>query len=292
MHIVFAGNQRFVPYLGVAIYSILKHASPKQTIRFSVLGNGLLQSDRQKLMGLCRGKDAAIDFVAVDASRFAEAPLNRFDSHEPYFRLLIPDLFPESPRALYLDGDILVCDDLSSLFHTDLKGQPLGACDDVSATKHMDRMGLSRYFNSGVLLMDLELWRKQRLFQQLMQALRSRKEDLIYEDQDLLNMLLADRFTPLDLRWNVFSIFFSKTLETSFFSSVELASLLENPGIIHFAGKFKPYFIENHPTLRQMYYRDARMTPFSNPLLWRGLRMNLSHFRWKISRHLRKGELK
>lgn len=290
MHIVFAGNHRFVPYLGVAIYSILKHASSKQTIRFSILGNGLLQSDRRKLEGLCRGKDAGIEFVEVDACRFADAPLNRFASHEPYFRLLIPDLFPESKRALYLDGDILVCDDLCTLFESDLKGQPLGACDDVSATKHMERMGLSRYFNSGVLLMDLEIWRREQLFAKLMQALRERREDLKYEDQDLLNVQFADRFTPLDLRWNVFSIFFSKSIDTSFFSPVELNSVLENPGILHFAGKFKPYFIENHPLLRKMYYQDARMTPFSDQLLWRGLRMNLSHFRWKIFRHFGKGD--
>lgn len=290
MHIVFAGNQRFVPYLGVAMHSILRHASRDEPIRFSVLETGMRESDRQRLGKVCNVPGVELDFKQVDASRFQGAPLSRFRSYEPYFRLLIPDLYPESPRALYLDGDIVVCDDVTALYAYDLKGQPIGACDDVSATKHMQRLGLKQYFNSGVLLMDLELWRKENLYDQLMDYLSEHRDRLLFEDQDVLNLALEERFTPIDLRWNVFSIFFSKSISASFFSNADLESSLKNPGIIHFAGKFKPYFIENAGRINWRYFGYARRTPFSWTLLLNALWANLRHLRWWLTKGIRKGK--
>lgn len=283
MHIVFAGNHRFVPYIGVAIHSILKHSSGEQPIRFSVLENGISESDRQKLRMLCDLPGVELDFKQVDASRFEGAPLSRFRSHEPYFRLLIPELFPESPRALYLDGDILVCDDVSALYSSNLNGQPMGACDDVSATKHMERLGLKQYFNSGVLLMDLELWRKENLFQQSMDSLRDSHDQLLFEDQDLLNLVLRERISTLDIRWNMFSIFYSKKLAPSFFSGTDLKSALERPGIIHFSGKFKPYCVHNAFRINWQYHRYAIRTPFWRDLISKGMRSNMSTWRWRLT---------
>jgi lipopolysaccharide biosynthesis glycosyltransferase len=283
MHIVFAGNHRFVPYIGVAIHSILRHHASGSSIRFSVLENGLTDADREGLLALCRFPHVKLDFKRVDDALFDGAPLMRFRSCEPYFRLLIPDLFPESSRVLYLDGDILVCDDLSALYAFDLKGNPLGACDDVSATKHMERLGLDRYYNSGVLLMDLDLWRRDNLFKKTMDCLQEHRERLLFEDQDVLNLALAGKIATMDLRWNFFSIFYSKSLAPSFFSEADMASVSERPGIIHFSGKFKPYSIQNATRINWKYHTYARRTSFSRRLLLRALRGNLGHLKWKMA---------
>lgn len=80
-----------------------------------------------------------------------------------YYRYLFADMLPKTvTRLIYLDADIICKGNILPLWQTDLQGKVLGAVRDWGEAKSCDRIGLKngRYFNSGVLLLDLTKWRQ------------------------------------------------------------------------------------------------------------------------------------
>ena len=123
-----------------------------------------------------------------------------------YYRYLFADMLPrEITKIIYLDADIICKGDILPLWQTDLQGRVLGAVRDYGEDRSCERIGLKngRYFNSGVLLMDLEKWRKQKLTQQLFQWLEAVGDTkILWGDQDALNGVIDGEFTELPQIFN------------------------------------------------------------------------------------------
>lgn len=143
----------------------------------------------------------------VRALKFEQADLSDFAAFRPlhgnlmnYMRLRLPKLLPRADRILYLDSDLSIHTDLCLLFHQDLKGLPLGAVDGGTLKWCIDhhfypKVGLKdedRSFNSGVLLLDAEIWRNQDIAGQ---ALAFGREHQVH-DQTVLNALFLAAFIP------------------------------------------------------------------------------------------------
>ena len=103
------------------------------------------------------------------------------------------------------DADIICKDDILPLWHTDLQGRVLGAVRDWGEDRSCGRIGLKngRYFNSGVLLMDLVKWRQQKLTQKLFRWLEQvGNTKILWGDQDALNGVIDGWFTELPKIYN------------------------------------------------------------------------------------------
>ena len=131
-----------------------------------------------------------------------------------YYRLLAADILPRDiHRALYLDGDIVCTDNLAPLFSTDLKGCPCGMCLD-SPTANLwiyNILGYppeDGYFNSGVMLLDLDAWRKENLSKTMIDYLDANAKKRLRHDQDVLNPVLHGRIFQIDFSYNVISPYF------------------------------------------------------------------------------------
>lgn len=127
---------------------------------------------------------------------------------ESYFRFLLPELLSDIPRVIYLDVDILVNQSLSELVEMDLGQSCIAAVveKDMGAFKpgYAEKLGLSaaHYFNSGVLLLDLEAMRRRQLSQELLELAIARYNDLSFRDQDVLNLYFKDEIVFLDKGYN------------------------------------------------------------------------------------------
>ena len=123
-----------------------------------------------------------------------------------YYRYLFAEMLPKSvKRLIYLDADIICKDDILPLWQTDLQGRVLGAVRDWGEAKSCGRIGLKngRYFNSGVLLMDLVKWRQQKLTQKLFRWLEQvGNTKILWGDQDALNGVIDGWFTELPKIYN------------------------------------------------------------------------------------------
>ena len=127
-----------------------------------------------------------------------------------YARIYIPEVLPDVERALYLDCDVLARRNVGELFHAEMNGYWALASPDVQApfvpfgVPNWHAAGRSAgdlNFNAGVLLMDLDAWRREGLTESLLRYLTDGRH-LRAQDQEAINAVLGCRIGEMDPRWN------------------------------------------------------------------------------------------
>ncbi|MBB6671689.1 glycosyltransferase family 8 protein [Cohnella nanjingensis] len=272
--IVASTDNLYVQHLAVAFASLLVNLSQGFRARFFVIDGGIDEAERSRLEQTMHAFGAEVELIQVNQSAFSDLYIadGRHITQATYYRLAIPELFRdrEIDRVIYLDCDLLVVDDISELWQTDMKDHPIAAVEDLGGHERLADLFMpanAKYFNSGVLLIQIREWNRLRITHDVLCFLRENRHRLIYHDQDGLNAVLHDRWLELHPRWNVQRNMFGK--EASALSGrdrerVRLAT--RDPAVVHFTGTSKPWQFDNaHPRKRD-YYRYLSMTE------WRAFR--------------------
>lgn len=209
MNIVFCADRRVLPGLHVAMYSLLARigAAVPQT-RFFLFSDDVTDADfellRQTLSAA--GKNFTLERQRVDAKLFANfLPLN--GSCAAYYRLAVPQAL-DVERFLYLDADTLCDVDVSGLNKLDLRGAPAALVPEAPLAGAIDRfvaeqLGNSAtepYYNSGVMLVDVPAWRRQRVTERALEYISAHRPP--FHDQSALNVVLRGNAVTLDERFN------------------------------------------------------------------------------------------
>ncbi len=185
-------------------------------------------------------------------------PFLALSSRGTLLRLMIGDLLPDwVRRALWLDVDMLVLTDLTPLWCTPLQGKVVGAIPDPYAVTgfgahyHLLESAAEaaipyarehRYFNAGLLLVDLERWRARKLDQRTQGLLHQHPGRFVLLDQDVLNLSCQDDVHYLDTTWNVFESMANLwEWDPDIFRGLHPEEGLLQPSIRHFAGHNKAW---------------------------------------------------
>ena len=178
-------------------------------------------------------------------------------------RIFLDQFFDQTVRrVLYLDVDVVVTGSIAALWRTDLEGALLGAVDIPGSRRGVDNLGMlpdDGYFNSGVLVFDLEQWRETDALATMLDYVRANHERLRDPDQDALNACFSGRRKRLDYIWNVIRPFYREPPVLPL-PREELSRIVRDARIIHFNGAVKPWsYLSDHPR-REEYWRYLRMT--------------------------------
>jgi lipopolysaccharide biosynthesis glycosyltransferase len=237
--IVLACDKRYAMPLATTLRSIVDADRSGDPLEFHVLADGLSERTRRRVLDSLPRGSASIRWIEVDLEMFQEFSTISYISKITYARFLIPRIFPDTvSRVLYLDCDLLVLDDLRALWATDLEGNVLGAALDGLDTQLKNqtvRVPVPRvrdYFNAGVLLIDLDQWRRAQIVETALDYLK-RCPGSPYSDQDALNVACDGRWKKLDSRWNYLA--YNENLTVT-----ELAGE-HKPSIVHFTTWNKPW---------------------------------------------------
>ena len=198
-------------------------------------------------------------WTQVDLKMFSEYSTLRHVSPMTFARLLIPTVLgSDMTRVLYLDADTLVLGDLRPLWEMDLGGQTIGAVTDHADPKiHAKAPGfeeiphVSKYFNAGMLLIDLQKWRKQGISEKALTYLEHHPHSP-FSDQDALNVACCDRWAELESRWN---------FQNHFDHCILNMPQQMRPDIIHFISQVKPWkpqFLSLNASLHERYRRRTQ----------------------------------
>ena len=277
--VFFSVDDNYIPFLAVAIRSLIDNLSEPNTCRVHILNTGLNEADCQKIRDM---ETDRVSIVFVDVSRevapiAAQLNLRDYYTASIYFRIFIPSLFPQYHKAIYLDADIVVKGDIANLYQKPVGNRLLAAIPDaVIASNALYRsypelgMGIpyKRYFNSGVMLMNLDQFRMQQIQQKFIYLLNTYGFDTVCPDQDYLNVLCRDQILYLDKGWNKMAI-------DSDYDGI--------PFIIHYNNFFKPWQY-NNVAYREYFWAYAKETEFYEKIL--ALRRS---FDWKKKMEHRKG---
>ena len=236
IHIGFGIDKNFGKFAGITITS-LAHNNLDNDLLIHIIYDELLPEDMQKLKQteqLYRNlKLHFYQITSTEGMTFIVPPGHI--TQAMYYRYLFGDMLPkEITKIIYMDADIICKGDLLPLWQTDLQGKVLGAVRDYGEDRSCGRIGLKngRYFNSGVLLIDLTKWRQQKLTQQLFTWLNEvGSTKILWGDQDALNGVIDGQFVELPQKYNCIII-----------NNTTLKAELETV-IIHYIDYVKPWHI-------------------------------------------------
>ncbi len=238
-------------------------------------GRDLRDRDRARLRDMLARAGTNIEFHLIEPDRVAGLPAMEHISVTMWHRIFLPELLPGTSRVLYLDVDTIVQDRLDPLWDVDLDGKLGGAvtnvfpraAHDIPGQIEMERSG-QRYFNSGVLLMNLELMRQECFTERLLDYVGANADKLGWPDQDALNHLMGPRSVPLHPRWNVMNSFYLYPWSEEAFGAQALEEARVNPAIRHFEGPSvnKPWHLLCDREMKELYRQHRLETPWARYL--------------------------
>ena len=216
--IFFTIDDGYAPYLHVALISLIKNASKDRKYKIIVVYQELNEENRNNLAKLVEDYpnfEMEFKFMKQSLDMITDRIENRLRSDyftmTIYFRIFIPDMYPEYDKAIYIDSDIIVPGDISELYDTDMHDNLIGVVTDGSVNdvpelqRYMTEslgLKLGDYFNSGMLLMNMKELRNVHLAEHFLYLLNKYHFDCVAPDQDYLNSMCYGKIEYLDSCWD------------------------------------------------------------------------------------------
>ncbi len=251
MDIFFAVNNEYVSKLCVTIFSILENNRQVPVCFFHILNTDITNESKKKIEELlCLFSNGYIEYINIDTSLFDKFKMNiEYITKETYFRYMIAEVAPYLSKCLYLDADIAVNGDLSSLYNQDIHDFYAAGVEDsyIQSINYKDKLGFNPedlYINAGVLLLNLENIRKDGIIKKLFENTAKWQNKIMFQDQDVINITFKNKIKPLDSIYN----FMTENAKTE-------KNKRKNAIVIHYTGKRKPWDSGCHNKMRKIWLR-------------------------------------
>lgn len=274
MNIALSFNKKYIKYAIVMMTSVCINNT--DNIDFYILHSELDGDDYELICNSIRKYDAQAFLLPVDMKECQEKlPVSDFWSYEIYYRLLLTELLPQSvDRILYLDVDIIVHGSLEELYNIDFEGMDLCVCDDCNGTLRIEDMSDYqqkifaesiengyRYFNSGVMLLNIIELKKRISFATYLDAIKELNYEISAPDQDILNYVHRGKIKYTD--WKKYDLF----ARTAYNMGLSYDEMLSENIIIHFAGN-KPWDCKGiHYSFEKIWWDYAKNTDIKELLM-------------------------
>ena len=240
INVLCSTDNNFAQHCAVMATSLLRQTESPVIIH--VIESKLSTDNQQKLKETITANGGEIIFhhVGENYAKLLQVHDGSAVSDAAYYRFYVTTLIEDESieKILYLDCDIVVMDDVARLFQIDMTDYPIAAVRDiVNPANEKQMFGISfsyrdRYFNSGVLLINLKLWRQNRYQEQLIVKARQ-INSFIFPDQDPLNAVFRNKWLELPPWWNRFSVV--RYQDVFFRTKSDELRYIYSPSIIHYA---------------------------------------------------------
>lgn len=270
-NIVCIADEAYAQHTAVMLASLFDH-NPDKRFRVFLMTYTMSSETKSRLAEVVDGHGELHiledDYKASGINALKTETTNKAWNPIMYLKLLIPQKLPtDVERFIFLDVDMVINHDIEELYHTDLKGNIVAACDDYKfQAAHRLRLGLKDdelYVNSGVMVIDLKAWREKEKRCPMIDFLKAYKE-VLNNDQDGFAIYFSGQIMLLPNRWNVTTFYFEQEPRILDKYLDEVDELRRNPYIIHFCEPIKPWFADCKHPYRHLYRKYLAMTP------WRG----------------------
>ncbi len=260
INILVTVDENYVPQLNVMLTSLL-YSNPDCDFHVYLLHSGLEEASVRTTRTILDGAGELI-LIAVDESTLANAPTTARYPHEIYYRIFAAQYLPANlDRVLYLDPDLIVNRSILSLYHIDMEDYYFAAASHIGPLLqkvnelrlNMDEESL--YINSGVMLINLALLRKEQQMQDVFDFIEKYAHALILPDQDIISSLYGSRILALDtFRYNMTERLFAQ--HTLFERTLDVEWVRSHSVFIHYCGRNKPWK-NNYRGKLDIFYRET-----------------------------------
>lgn len=276
--VVFATDDNGAKYLSTALVSLLENKNFKTYYKIYVLCDSKFSKNNKHKLETLVNKyyNSDIQFIMMN-EEFDSLEMRISHITSPtYYRLKIAELLPSIfDKAIYLDIDTIILQDLENLYNTDMTNSYIAGVvafgylknPNVHYYNSLGLTDLSNYINAGVTLWNLDKIRKDNLTPKLLELT---KKNLQSQDQDVINIAFYNNILVLPLKYNLMTRYFQyyandNNLDTEYFNKIygtkEIEEAFTNPYIIHYADKIKPWN-NNETYLGYIWWDYARKTDY------------------------------
>ena len=269
----------YIQHMAVSMASILHNSDENTEFCFHVIHDGSVTIEmKNRLMILSEIKPFELKLYRFDRgfyNRMENVPVKGRFTETVLYRIMAPSILKDISKVLYLDSDIIVVQSIAQLWDTDMDGFCVAAIDNYPFPVNIVELGLPKsgpYFNSGVLLMDLDCMRKENTEQKAIDFIKESGSLCKAPDQDVLNAVFYNAYLPLPPKYNARHLFFMPSFYLNkklyhnvkqYYGEDDFNDVIHSPVIIHYAGPSKPWHYENKNRLKEEYWKYLRMTPWS-----------------------------
>lgn len=262
IHVAFVSDRNYFDFVLIAVTSML-HYHRNGKIVIHLIHPDLSDMDLSLMHEMQKVFSFEFEAHHLDKNQFAKG----FGISRPIlWRLAIPELISEADRIIYLDCDLVFCDDILKLWSFDLRGMSIAAVGDrVGRKVTTPCLNPLKYFNSGVMLWDLKQMREKNAMKQWQTVFREHNCRLQYADQTLLNLVHRDDSILLPQNWNLHNSIYRNLPLEGMYTIEETIDAIRNPGIVHFTGHHKPWIFwkfTHHPYANR-FWHFALQAPIS-----------------------------
>nr|MCR4762773.1 glycosyltransferase family 8 protein [Lachnospiraceae bacterium] len=283
LNVVYATDDHYVMQAAVSMVSLFENHTDMRFHLF-IISDHISRDHWERLLRIAEKYGHRMDVIEMPdvESRMGVTLSTNGWAKAAYCRLFLCELIPrEIDKLFYIDPDTLVVGDISGLVEVirskEFEGCYLAAC--VNSKSYYKRLhGFKRnevYYNSGVMLINLGLWREKNIQKVFCDEIRRRNGRSIDPDQSYINCVLMSRTMVLPAKFNVVSLYcsgYGEFLKKSgyrpeeTYAETELEDAVKNPVIIHFEGgrENKPWYQGCRHGMKEEWFRYLRTTEWSS----------------------------
>lgn len=265
-------DEKYVPYLDVAIRSLIANSNNEDNYIINVLHEKLSEKQVKELQGLNDLKEN-VSVRLFDMKKSLEKGLEQITDREEnklrrdyftlsiYFRIFIPDIFKEYDKGIYIDSDVVVPGDIAEMYDVELGDNIIGACPDHSIENIeklryylVNSIGVkaNEYINSGVLLMNLKKMRELHFSENFLRLLNKYHFFCVAPDQDYINAMCNGKIKYLGEEWDAMPN--------------DARKELKNPKLIHYNLFQKPWCYDNIQ-YEEYFWKYAKQSPYYDSIV-------------------------
>ncbi len=275
MNIFVATNDAYYPRLKVFAHTLAKH---NHDVWLTILYADLSEKNRADFDKFAKKRNLRIRFVSVDAQRSSSYKLIHQITSETYYRFLLLDIFPTEDRAMWMDIDAIVTNSLSKYYYDDFEDNYVMACPGNNVAKHLKRLDLHPdgcYFNAGMIIFNLAKIRRDFSRDFLYAAYEENESRIQFSDQDVLNIVFADKVKPEPNRRFNYIITSGQKLTCR-----EVSAIGKENAVVHYIRHIKPWQYYFQGNARYLYLQEMfHVYPF------RAIGLAIAGELYKLKRH-------
>ena len=257
-------DENYAPAAVVALFSVLVNTS-RRDFEICLFGDNLSKEALVPFSRISAIFNRKMRVVNLDGEKFSGLKVSGHVSRASYARIVAPDSI-NTDKMFWLDCDTIVHDDISYLLDFKIPDGCIaaGVSDAPVAAERKQSLqlpGSDVYINTGVLLLDANIWRSEKLTIKSLELGKNDPSKFAYWDQCLINKILESRKVLIPDKWNqMYHVYISDFITES------------NPvdshfrGILHYTTAEKPWHIWSDRQFARLYKHYASIAPARMPV--------------------------
>lgn len=294
MNVVYCCNDRYAEVFAVSLLSLCESNIKEKDLNIYLIENRLSVQSRKRLECLADNYQRKLNFISLENRKASKQKLSLPSTYsvDTFSRLFMASLLPDNvERVIYIDCDTLVLENLRELWEFDLNGAYAGMVNDCENKSYRRSLGLREseiYYNAGVFVANLKLWRKHNVEDAFLCFINQCKGYIPVVDQGVLNTVLNGKIHTLPLKFNVGTVWFAFDYQelcklrrpVVIYSREEAEKAYKSPVVVHFTNNFfmpiRPWMQNCSHPYGQKWLQYRERTPWGENELWRDSRSGLA----------------